>query len=287
MRYADTVVLKYIDKTQKHYDPDLGRMVGGKEWSKTVPCNVTGASLDLLNANSIVVRFRSPIKDGIDTIEYNGSKYKPVTVRSYLTGLNVIYANKGADGRTPYVHFAYADSADGRTGFSLTQTGSKRYLGVYTDFNQADSTNPSDYTWNDTAGSISVGGRNLLNGSKGPFKPDSKPTDFDNYVYYENETSVYLEQNKKYIISAKTDGNFSDSHNPYADSDNVVLMLFGGGILKIISDSNTGTTGTQFIWDHPTGTYHLRVNTYHKEAIKSVWEVKIEEGTVKTEKVVK
>ncbi|AZF92669.1 hypothetical protein PQE88_gp15 [Streptococcus phage CHPC1109] len=190
---------------------------------------------------------------------------------------------KGADGRTPYVHFAYADSADGRTGFSLTQTGSKRYLGVYTDFNQADSTNPSDYTWNDTAGSISVGGRNLLNGSKGPFKPDSKPTDFDNYAYYENETSVYLEQNKKYIISAKTDGNFSDHHNPYADSDNVVLMLFGGGILKIISDSNTGTTGTQFIWDHPTGTYHLRVNTYHKEAIKSVWEVKIEEGTVKTD----
>ena len=69
---------------------------------------------------------------------------------------------KGADGRTPYVHFAYADSADGRTGFSLTQTGSKRYLGVLTNFIKEDSTNPSDYTWNDTAGSISVGGRNLL-----------------------------------------------------------------------------------------------------------------------------
>ncbi|MCE2227834.1 hypothetical protein ACXOSX_04415 [Streptococcus thermophilus] len=101
MRYADTVVLKYIDKTPKHYDPDLGRMVGGKELTKTAPCNVTGASLelqaelgDLLNVNSIVVRFRSPIKDGIDTIEYNGSKYKPVTIRSYLSGRNVIYANK-------------------------------------------------------------------------------------------------------------------------------------------------------------------------------------------------
>ncbi|AAW27934.1 minor head protein [Streptococcus phage 2972] len=101
MRYADTVVLKYTDKTTKHYDPDLGRMVGGKEVTKTTACNVTGTSLelqaklgDLLNANSIVVRLRSPIKDGIDTIEYNGSKYKPVTVRSYLTGLNAIYANK-------------------------------------------------------------------------------------------------------------------------------------------------------------------------------------------------
>ena len=101
MRYADTVVLKYNDKTNKRYDPELGRMVGGKEWARTVSCNVTGASLDLqaklgdlLNANSIVIRFRSPITVGIDTIEYNGAKYTPVTVRDYLAGRNVIYANK-------------------------------------------------------------------------------------------------------------------------------------------------------------------------------------------------
>ncbi|WP_455470229.1 hypothetical protein [Streptococcus salivarius] len=101
MRYADTVVLKYHDKTTKHYDPELGRMVGGKEWARTIACNVTGASLelqsklgDLLNANSIVIRFRSPITVGIDTIEYNGAKYTPVTVRGYLAGRNVIYANK-------------------------------------------------------------------------------------------------------------------------------------------------------------------------------------------------
>lgn len=191
---------------------------------------------------------------------------------------------KGADGKTPYVHFAYADSADGQKGFSLTQTGTKRYLGVYTDFNQAASTNPADYTWSDAAGSISVGGRNLLNGSKGPFKPDSRPTDFDNIGLYQNETSIYLEQNKNYIVSAKTDGIFTQYHNPDVESDNVVLWLYRPwDVWKLISDSKTGTTGTQFIWDHPTGTYHLRVNTYHKEAIKSVWEVKIEEGTVKTD----
>lgn len=101
MRYADTVVLKYHDKTAKHYDPELGRMVGGKEWARTIACNVTGASLDLqaklgdlLNANSIVIRFRSPVTVGIDTIEYNGAKYTPVTIRDYLAGRNVIYANK-------------------------------------------------------------------------------------------------------------------------------------------------------------------------------------------------
>ncbi|ARU14437.1 antireceptor [Streptococcus phage P8921] len=88
--------------------------------------------------------------------DYRWSKWKGSDGKDGIPG------PKGADGRTPYVHFAYADSADGRTGFSLTQTGSKRYLGVLTNFIKEDSTNPSDYTWNDTAGSISVGGRNLL-----------------------------------------------------------------------------------------------------------------------------
>ncbi|ARU13909.1 host range and adsorption protein [Streptococcus phage P7574] len=235
------------------------------------------------------------------TIKYSGMTYDMVasditeptalTVSAWVDNKEVaseevtfVNVSDGNDGRTPYVHFAYADSADGQKGFSLTQTGSKRYLGVLTNFIKEDSTNPADYTWNDTAGSISIGGRNLLNGSKGPFKPDSKPTDFDNYVRYENETSVYLEQGKQYIISAKTDGNFTNLHNPGSESDNITLWLFYlWYVVDIVSDSNTGTTGTQFTWNHPTGTYHLRVNTYHKTAIKSVWEVKIEEGTVKTD----
>lgn len=54
---------------------------------------------------------------------------------------------KGDDGRTPYIHFAYANSADGRTDFSLTQTGNKRYIGHYTDFTEADSQDPTRYRW--------------------------------------------------------------------------------------------------------------------------------------------
>lgn len=200
-------------------------------------------------------------------------------------GRDGIPGKPGADGRTPYVHFAYADSADGRTGFSLTQDGTKRYLGICTNFDKANSTNPVDYSWNDTAGSVSVGGRNLLKGSKGPFKPDKKPTNFDNNVLYKNETSVYLEQNQKYLISAKSDGNFTALHNPNIESDNVTLWLIDDKYqnYQIVSDLKTGTTGTLVTWNKPTGNYHLRVNTYHKTASKSVWEVKIEKGTVKTD----
>lgn len=211
--------------------------------------------------------------------DYRWSKWKGSDGRDGIPG------KAGADGRTPYVHFAYADSADGRTGFSLTQDGTKRYLGICTNFDKANSTNPVDYSWNDTAGSVSVGGRNLLKGSKGPFKPDKKPTNFDNNVLYKTETSVYLEQNQKYLISAKSDGNFTALHNANVESDNVTLWLIDDKYqnYQIVSDLKTGTTGTLITWNKPTGNYHLRVNTYHKTASKSVWEVKIEKGTVKTD----
>lgn len=104
--------------------------------------------------------------------DYRWSKWKGSDGRDGIPG------KAGADGRTPYVHFAYADSADGRTGFSLTQDGNKRYLGVCTNFNQADSTNPADYVWNDMVGSVSVGGENLITNS-------AFPENLDNWGFWE------------------------------------------------------------------------------------------------------
>lgn len=94
--------------------------------------------------------------------DYRWSKWKGSDGRDGIPG------EAGADGRTPYVHFAYADSADGRSGFSLTQNGNKRYLGVCTNYDRADSTNPADYSWNDMTGSVSVGGENLIINSAFP-----------------------------------------------------------------------------------------------------------------------
>lgn len=133
---------------------------------------------------------------------------------------------------------------------------------------------------------IVVGGRNLLKGSKGEFKPNKNPTNnFDNYILYMNETSIHLVQGQKYLISAKTDGKFTSTHESNKESDNVVLWLMDKTVTnhQIVSNTNTGTTGTVFTWNKPTGTYHLRVNTYHKDARKKVWEVKVEQGTIKTD----
>lgn len=62
-------------------------------------------------------------------------------------GENGMPGKDGKDGRTSYVHFAYADSADGTIGFTRTATANKKYIGFYTDFEKADSTDPKKYEW--------------------------------------------------------------------------------------------------------------------------------------------
>ncbi|MBO4117136.1 phage tail protein [Streptococcus suis] len=76
------------------------------------------------------------------------------------TGAQGIPGPKGADGRTPYVHFAYSDNADG-TGLTTSDNG-QRYIGHYSDYTQADSTDKTKYRWADRWAKIEVGGRNIL-----------------------------------------------------------------------------------------------------------------------------
>lgn len=189
---------------------------------------------------------------------------------------------KGDDGKTSYLHLAFASSADGKTGFSFTESG-QQYQGYYTDFTQTSSTDPTKYTWMDRRAGVEVGGVNLLHNSQGPFKPNKdNPYKHDNYIVYPKVTA-YLEEGKQYIVTAKTDGAFSSNH-VNVESDNILLWMVkqNGSVNQIISDTKTGGAGTVFVWNHPTGEYCLRVNAYHDEPDKSAWEVKIEEGNVKT-----
>ncbi|MDS3106841.1 antireceptor, partial [Streptococcus pneumoniae] len=73
---------------------------------------------------------------------------------------------KGADGRTPYFHRAWANSADGRDGFSTTDSTNKRYLGTLTDFNEADSQDPARYKWTALFDNVSGGNRNYFKNSR-------------------------------------------------------------------------------------------------------------------------
>lgn len=68
----------------------------------------------------------------------------------------------GADGRTPYFHTAYANSADGSSGFSTTDSNGKLYLGTCTDYTQADPTDYRAYTW------VKIKGEQGPQGIQGP-----------------------------------------------------------------------------------------------------------------------
>ncbi|MFA9493189.1 phage tail spike protein [Streptococcus sp. E17BB] len=98
--------------------------------------------------------------DSRNPADYRWSKWKGDD------GAQGIPGPKGADGRTPYIHFAYAESADGQTGFSLTQTGNKRYMGTYTDFTEADSRDAARYRWVDMVGTVEIDHVNLVENSK-------------------------------------------------------------------------------------------------------------------------
>ncbi|HEL2003033.1 TPA: phage tail protein [Streptococcus suis] len=78
-------------------------------------------------------------------------------------GAQGIPGPKGADGRTPYIHWAYSDSADG-TGLTTSDNG-QRYIGHYSDYTQADSTDKTKYRWADRWARLKLEDNLLLNSS--------------------------------------------------------------------------------------------------------------------------
>lgn len=74
-------------------------------------------------------------------------------------GAQGVPGTPGANGKTPYFHIAYANSADGRTGFSVDDSVNKLYIGQYTDYTSDDSTDPSKYSWTKIKGEQGTAGR--------------------------------------------------------------------------------------------------------------------------------
>lgn len=82
--------------------------------------------------------------DSTDPSKYTWGKFQGDNGED---GADGIPGKNGENGETSYVHFAYATSADGKTGFSTTDTVGKTYMGQYADFEKADSEDPTKYRW--------------------------------------------------------------------------------------------------------------------------------------------
>lgn len=123
--------------------------------------NATGGGFSQTNTNKpyigMYVDFNAA--DSNNPTVYKWTKWKGED------GAQGVPGAKGADGRTPYFHRAWANSADGRTDFSTSDSTNKRYLGTLTDFTEADSQNPAQYKWTALFDNVRVGARNFALGT--------------------------------------------------------------------------------------------------------------------------
>lgn len=76
--------------------------------------------------------------------------------------LTLINTLDGTAGKTQYLHRAWANSEDGRDGFSSSSSANKRYFGTYTDFTEADSQDPTSYNWTALFDNVKGGNRNYF-----------------------------------------------------------------------------------------------------------------------------
>nr|DAO75147.1 MAG TPA: tail protein [Caudoviricetes sp.] len=91
--------------------------------------------------------------DSTDPTKYTWSLIKGAN------GAQGVPGTPGVNGKTPYFHIAYANSADGRTGFSVDDSVNKLYIGQYTDYAPDDSTDPTKYSWTKIKGEQGTAGR--------------------------------------------------------------------------------------------------------------------------------
>lgn len=91
--------------------------------------------------------------DSTDPTKYTWSLIKGAN------GAQGVPGTPGANGKTPYFHIAYANSADGGTGFSVDNSVDKLYIGQYTDYTPDDSTDPARYSWTKIKGEQGTAGR--------------------------------------------------------------------------------------------------------------------------------
>ena len=215
------------------------------------------------------------------------------------TGYSV--AKMGADGQTAVIHWAYSDNADG-TGLTTSDNG-QRYMGQYSDYISADSTDKTKYKWADRWAKIDGGFTNLYALSKNfgiyrygisDLKQDVasgtigfKTTYLDAYM---GEVSSYpstyssIQGIKIPVIEGRpilvniTNPLFAKNYVSYFDSNSNTIKSFSGHFTNKFSLSPSQLSGASFITLRcGTGSSNVPIGT----SIET--KVKVEYGTIYTD----
>ncbi len=116
--------------------------------------NATGSGFSQTNTDKAFVGVYIDFNptDSRNPADYRWTRWKG------RDGADGLPGKAGADGRTPYVHFAYSDNADG-SGLTITDNG-QRYFGHYSDYEKLDSSDKTKYKWGDRWAKVEVGSQN-------------------------------------------------------------------------------------------------------------------------------
>lgn len=167
--------------------------------------------------------------DSTDPKKYTWSKFEGSDGKDGIAGTN------GTDGKTYYLHIAYANSADGRTGFSVSDGTNKLYIGQYTDTVKEDSTDPTKYMWS------------KIKGEQGA---DGKP----GRTYIIEPSCNVLKRGADKNISP----NFLEFNAYYRDGDSATRYAYKGRfVIEETADGNTWTTIYRSTTDESTVKHYL------------------------------
>ena len=136
---VQNVIIEYYSSTSK--DQPVNGM-----WQTDSP--------DWVEGRYVWCRTKTVTKSGV--ISYSDASC--ITGNTGAQGDRGIPGINGENGQTSYLHIAYANSADGTSGFSTNDSTNKLYIGQYIDFIEADSTLPSAYQWTKIKGDTGAKG---------------------------------------------------------------------------------------------------------------------------------
>lgn len=159
-----------------------------------------------------------------------------------------IQGPKGTDGVSSYTHIAYANSADGVTGFSVSDSVNKTYIGMYVDSTPDDSTTPSKYSW------TLIKGADGSQGIQGP-KGDDGLTPYLHIAYATNSNGTAgfstTDASGKTYIGTYTDNTAADSTDPTKYKWVLIKGTDGVSVTKVdveYAQSSSSTTAPTTGW---------------------------------------
>lgn len=141
-----------------------------------------------------------------DSTDYKQYTWSRLRGMDGTNGTDGTPGKPGTDGRTPYFHVGYANSADGATDFTVQNPDGKQYayMGTYVDYTQADSTEPTTYSWSLVKGPQGNPGQDGSDGQPGEKGIDGKTSYFHTAWAdsADGKDGFYVGGNRNYFVDS-------------------------------------------------------------------------------------